>query len=119
LIVVTGEFGRTPKISYSPSTGGGIASGPQGTVQPGRDHWPGVTSILFAGGGIPGGQIIGATDSRGEAVKDRTVSTGDFLATVYRHLGIDADRISVTNFAGRPIPILPYGGAAIAELTAE
>lgn len=119
MVIVSGEFGRTPRISYQPSTGEGIASSPTGTIQPGRDHWPGVTSILFAGGGVPGGQVIGASDARGEAVTDRAVSTGDFLATVYRHLGVDADRISVTNFAGRPIPILPYGGRAIAELTAR
>jgi hypothetical protein len=118
MVIVTGEFGRTPKISYQPSTGDGIGSAAAGTVQPGRDHWPGVTSILFAGGGIRGGQVIGASDSRGEAVKDRTVGTGDFLATVYRHLGVDADRVSVTNFSGRPVPILPYGGRAIPELTA-
>ncbi|MBS0260327.1 MAG: DUF1501 domain-containing protein [Planctomycetes bacterium] len=117
LIVVTGEFGRTPKINYQPSTGGGIGSGATGTVQPGRDHWPSATSLLFAGGGIPGGQVIGATDPRGEQVVDRRVTTGDFLATLYRHLGIDAERISVTNFAGRPVPILPYGGRAIPELT--
>jgi uncharacterized protein (DUF1501 family) len=118
LVVVTGEFGRTPKINYQPSTGGGIASGEVGTVQPGRDHWPSATSILFAGGGIRGGQVIGATDARGEQVIDRRVTTGDFLATLYRHLGIDAEQISVTNFAGRPVPILPYGGKAIPELTA-
>src|SRR6185312_1488622 len=97
-VIVTGEFGRTPKINYQPSTGGGIGSAAAGTVQPGRDHWPGVTSILFA----RGGQVIGASDARGEAVKDRQVSTGDFLATVYRHLGVDAERVSVTNFSGRP-----------------
>jgi Protein of unknown function (DUF1501) len=116
LIVVTGEFGRTPKINYQASTGGGIGSGPTGTMQPGRDHWPSATSILFAGGGVRGGQVIGATDSRGEQVTDRRVGTGDFLATLYRHLGIDAERFSVTNFAGRPVPILPYGGRPIPEL---
>jgi hypothetical protein len=118
MVIVTGEFGRTPRISYVASTGEGIASAPAGTVQPGRDHWPGVTSILFAGGGVRGGRVVGATDSRGEAVKDRQVGTGDFLATVYRHLGIDAERISVTNFSGRPVPILPYGGQPISELSA-
>ncbi len=116
MVIVTGEFGRTPKISYQASTGAGIASGPEGTMQPGRDHWPGVTSILFAGGGIRGGQVIGRTDVRGEAVIDRRVGTGDFLATVYRHLGIDADNIAVTNFSGRPVPILPFGGQPITEL---
>lgn len=117
LVIVTGEFGRTPKINYQPSTGGGVGSAPEGTIQPGRDHWPGATSLLFAGGGIPGGQVIGATDARGEAVTDRRVSAGDFLATVYRHLGIDAERVSITNFSGRPVPILPEGGRPITELS--
>ena len=117
MVIVTGEFGRTPKINYQASTGEGKGSMPEGIMQPGRDHWPGVTSLLFAGGGIPGGQIIGASDSRGEIVKDRQVGTGDFLATIYRHLGIDAEHIALTNFSGRPIPILPQGGTPIAELT--
>lgn len=118
LVVVTGEFGRTPRINYQASTGGGIGSGATGTVQPGRDHWPSATSILFAGGGIPGGRILGATDARGEQVKDRRVSTGDFLATLYHHLAIDTEHTSITNFSGRPVPILPHGGQAIPELTA-
>ncbi|MFN0195121.1 MAG: DUF1501 domain-containing protein [Planctomycetaceae bacterium] len=109
LVVVTGEFGRTPRISYSPSTGEGIASAPTGTVQPGRDHWPSATSILFAGGGIASGQIVGATDRRGEGPVDQKVTRGDFLATLYRHLGIDAERIEFRNFSGRPIPILQEG----------
>jgi len=108
LVVVTGEFGRTPRISYHDNNG-----------RPGRDHWPDATSILFAGGGIPGGQVIGATDIRGEQVVDRRVTTGDFLATIYRHLGIDAEGIAIINHAGRPIPILPYGGRPIPELTAH
>lgn len=109
LLIVSGEFGRTPKISYAASTGAGAASGAAGVVQPGRDHWPGVTSILFSGGGIAAGQVIGATDARGEQVIDRRVSVGDFLATVYRHLGIDAERVAINNLAGRPVPILSEG----------
>lgn len=109
LLIVSGEFGRTPKISYAASTGAGAASGAAGVVQPGRDHWPGATSILFSGGSVSPGQIIGATDARGEQVIDRRVSVGDFLATVYRHLGIDAQRVAIDNFAGRPVPILQEG----------
>lgn len=116
LVVVTGEFGRTPKISYQPSTGAGAASAAEGVVQPGRDHWPSATSLLFSGGGITPGQVIGGTDRRGEQVIERRVSTGDFLATLYRHLGIDAERVAVNNFAGRPIPVLSYGGTPIPEL---
>jgi hypothetical protein len=111
LLVVTGEFGRTPRISYVASSGGGVASAPAGTVQPGRDHWPRANSMLFAGGGITTGQVIGATDRHGEDPIERRVGPGDFLATVYRHLGIDYKRIAIENFAGRPIPIVSEGDA--------
>ena len=119
MVVVTGEFGRTPRISYVASSGGGVASGEAGTVQPGRDHWPRANSMLFAGGGIRTGQIIGATDSRGEDPVDRRVGPADFLATLYRHLGIDYEHVAIQNLAGRPIPIVPSGGHAISELTAR
>ena len=115
LLIVTGEFGRTPKISYVASSGEGAASAPAGTVQPGRDHWPNATSLLFSGGAIAEGQVIGGTDSRGEYVVQRRVGVQDFLATVYRHLGVAAESISFTSFAGRPIPILA-DGKPIAEL---
>jgi uncharacterized protein (DUF1501 family) len=109
LVIVTGEFGRTPRISYVASSGGGVASGPAGTVQPGRDHWPRANTMLFAGGGIRTGQVIGATDARGEDPVERRVGPGDFLATIYHHLGIAYDRVAIPNFAGRPIPILSHG----------
>lgn len=115
LVIVAGEFGRTPRISYVASSGGGVASAPAGTVQPGRDHWPRANSMLFAGGGIRTGQVIGATDPRGEDPVDRRVGTGDFLATIYNHLGIDFERLAIENFAGRPVPIL-NSGAPIPEL---
>ena len=109
MVVVTGEFGRTPKINYQKSTGKGIASGATGTVQPGRDHWPRATSILFAGGGMKTGQVIGATDVRGSDVTQRRVGRGDFLATIYNHLGVDYENLAIPNFAGRPIPIVQEG----------
>src|SRR3989454_3964893 len=115
LVVVTGEFGRTPRISYVASSGGGVASGPAGTVQPGRDHWPRANSMLFAGGGIRTGQVIGATDCRGEDPVERLVGPEDFLATIYHHLGIDFEHIAIPNFAGRPVPIVNHG-KPIAEL---
>ncbi len=71
MVVVTGEFGRTPKIEYQPSTGEGNASAPAGSTQPGRDHWPRAFSNIWAGGGIRTGQCIGATDKRGEDVIER------------------------------------------------
>ena len=115
LVVVTGEFGRTPRISHVASSGGGVASGEKGTVQPGRDHWPRANTMLFAGGGIETGQIIGKTDSRGEDPVERRVGPGDFLATLYHHLGIDARAVALPDFAGRPVPIL-NSGTPIAEL---
>jgi hypothetical protein len=95
LVVVTGEFGRTPKISQVASSGGGVASAAAGVVQPGRDHWHHAGSMLFAGGGIRGGQVIGATDKRGEFVTQRKVGPHDFLATIYQHLGIDSSTVTV------------------------
>jgi hypothetical protein len=109
LVVVAGEFGRTPRISYVASSGAGEASGSAGTIQPGRDHWPRANSMLFAGGGIQTGQIIGATDPRGEEPVDRLVGPGDFLATIYRHLGIDFAHTTLVTREGRPTPILSDG----------
>ncbi len=117
LVVVTGEFGRTPRISYVASSGGGVASGAAGTVQPGRDHWPAANSMLWAGGGISAGRVLGATDRRGEYVVDRRVGPHDFLATIYHHLGIDYDRVALPDGTGRPVPII-RDGKAIPELTA-
>jgi uncharacterized protein (DUF1501 family) len=115
LVVVAGEFGRTPRISYVASSGAGEASGPAGTIQPGRDHWPHANSMIFAGGGIRTGQVIGATDARGEEPVERLVGPGDFLATIYRHLGIDYERTTLVTREGRPTPILSHG-KPIAEL---
>jgi hypothetical protein len=117
MVIVTGEFGRTPRISHVASSGGGVASAEAGVIQPGRDHWPNANSMLFAGGGIQTGQVIGATDRRGENPVERRVGVDDFLATVYRHLGIDYEHVAIPNFAGRPIPII-NSGRAIPELGA-
>ena len=115
LVVVTGEFGRTPRISHVASSGGGVASGAEGTVQPCRDHWPRANSMLWAGGGIRTGRVIGATDKLGEDVMDRRVGPPDFLATIYRHLGIDYETTTVPDQTGRPVPIV-HNGRAIPEL---
>ena len=115
LVVVTGEFGRTPRISYVASSGGGVASGAKGTVQPGRDHWPRANSMLFAGGGIATGQVIGATDRLGEDPVEHRVGPGDFLATIYHHLGIEYNTLAFTSFAGRSVP-LPLRGEPIRQL---
>jgi uncharacterized protein (DUF1501 family) len=109
LVVVSGEFGRTPRIEHTASSGGGVASAPAGVTQPGRDHWPRAFSQLWAGGGIETGKILGATDRRGEDVTERLITPGDFLATLYRHLGIDFEKVAIPNFAGRPVPIVAEG----------
>tara|TARA_R110002049_G_scaffold50370_1_gene142925 strand:- start:5520 stop:6827 length:1308 start_codon:yes stop_codon:yes gene_type:complete len=115
LVVVTGEFGRTPKINYQPSTGAGNASAAAGTQQPGRNHWPRAFSNLWAGGGIETGRYIGATDKRGEDVIEGHCGPGDFLATIYHHLGIDSSNVFIKDFNGRPTPIVD-DGKPIAEL---
>ena len=115
LVVVTGEFGRTPKISFDRSTGAHPASGAAGTLQPGRDHWPRAFSNLWAGGGIRTGGVIGASDKRGEDVAERACGPGDFLATIYHHLGIDWENTTLNDLTGRPTHIV-NGGRPIAEL---
>jgi uncharacterized protein (DUF1501 family) len=116
LVVVTGEFGRTPKIEFSPSTGAGDGSAPSGTTQPGRDHWPRAFSNIWAGGGIQTGGVIGATDKRGEDVVERACTPDDFLATIYQHLGIDSGSETINDLNGRPTRIV-QNGRAIPELT--
>jgi hypothetical protein len=118
LLIVTGEFGRTPRISHVASSGGGVASGAEGTVQPGRDHWPQANSMLWAGGGIQTGRVIGATDRFGEYVVDRRVGPQDFLATIYQHLGIDYETVALPDQTGRPIHIV-QNGKVIPELVAS
>jgi uncharacterized protein (DUF1501 family) len=95
MIVVLGEFGRTPRLSHNA----------QGT---GRDHWPNAMSVLVSGGGLRMGQVVGATNSRGEFPAQRPWTPQDILATVYRHLGIDT-RHAFLDHTGRPIPVLSEG----------
>ena len=85
LVVVLGEFGRTPQINKDA----------------GRDHWSNAMSVLFAGCDTPGGQVIGATDARGYAAIERILSPENFASTVYRKLGIDPGKIYYTPL-GRP-----------------
>jgi hypothetical protein len=92
LVMTYGEFGRTPRIN----------------PQAGRDHWPGAMSVLFAGGGLRMGQVIGSTDRRAEYPKTQAVGPQDVLATMYRVLGIDY-RYAFHDAAQRPIPILNEG----------
>ena len=107
MLVVTGEFGRTPRISVRKGTKTKVD-------QPGRDHWPRAMSMLVSGGGMRTGQVIGATNSKGEEPVERPLSPNDLWATVYRHLGIDYN-LAFPDHAGRPMPILP-SGSPIQEL---
>ena len=99
LVVAAGEFGRTPKVNM------GRAARP---IAPGRDHWADAMSILVSGGSMQMGQVIGSTNARGEHPVDRPLDPNDFLATVYRFLGINPDH-NLLDQRGRPIPILPHG----------
>ena len=101
LLVVTGEFGRTPRINYAKGTANGI-------MQPGRDHWPSAMSMIVSGGGMRTGQVIGATNAKGEHPVERTMTPNDLWASVLRHLGINADH-TFDDLSGRPMPILPFG----------
>jgi uncharacterized protein (DUF1501 family) len=100
VIVVWGEFGRTPKINKNAG---------------GRDHWPKVGMAMLAGGGIRGGQVIGATDRWAAEAVDRPVDYQDVFATIYRCLGIDPQATTLIDASGRPHHLLDRG-TAIAEL---
>ena len=90
LVVALGEFGRTPAISTL-----------QGQKGAGRDHWANAMSVLIAGGGTPGGVIVGATDRKGYTASDRVLSPENFVSTIYSKLGIDPNKIVYTP-QGRP-----------------
>lgn len=104
LVVVMGEFGRTPRIRTGP---------PDNSI--GRDHWPDAYSALISGGGLRMGQVVGATNARGEYVAEAPVTPNDVLATIYRHLGIDWHH-AFHDATGRPIPVL-HEGRPIRQLT--
>jgi hypothetical protein len=101
MVVVTGEFGRTPRITNQIGTQTGV-------MQPGRDHWPGAMSVLVFGGGMRTGQVVGATSTKGEYPVDRPLTPNDLWASVFRHLGIDYNH-AFPDLHGRPMPILPFG----------
>jgi hypothetical protein len=104
LVIWMGEFGRTPRINNR-------------GAQPGRDHYPRAWSSVMIGGGIRGGRVIGRTDGEGATVVERSVSTLDFMATVCRVLGIDANKMNTTS-TGRPVRIVDRGSNYIRELFA-
>ena len=90
LVVALGEFGRTPKISTL-----------SGEDKPGRDHWANAMSVLMAGGGTPGGTVVGATDRKGFSAVDRVLSPENFVSTIYHKLGVDPGKVVYTP-QGRP-----------------
>jgi len=90
MVIALGEFGRTPKISKL-----------AGESKPGRDHWANAMSILFAGGGTSGGQVVGATDRQGHSAIERVLSPENFVSTVYLKMGINPDSVYTTP-SGRP-----------------
>ncbi len=98
-VMMMGEFGRTPVINE----------------KAGRHHWTNIMSMITAGGGMPTGQVIGSSDSRGGTIKSGAVRPQDLAATTFRHLGIDLNAHWVDQ-SGRPIPIVTEGGRPIPEL---
>jgi uncharacterized protein (DUF1501 family) len=99
LVAVLTDFGRTPKINAGA----------------GRDHWPGVFSVLFAGAGVPGGRVVGASDKVGAAPAERPVRPKDIAATLYHVLGINPFQ-EYQDRQGRTFKVLDEG-EVIPELT--
>jgi hypothetical protein len=98
LVVMMGEMGRTPGIN----------------PQAGRDHWSMAQSVIFSGGGVKQGRVIGATDKKASAPVGDPVSVEDILKTVLGQMGVDTSKVYYTPL-GRPAPIVD-GGKGIAEL---
>lgn len=99
LVVVMGEFGRTPKIN----------------ARGGRDHWPNVFSAALAGGGVQGGRIIGSSDATGEYPHENPVTPSDLAATIYTLLGVDPAQ-SLRTRDGRPVRLTPETARVIKPL---
>ena len=99
-VVVWGEFGRTPTINKDG----------------GRDHWPRVSFGLLSGGSMKTGQVIGATDRLGGEATERPVQFGDVFATLYHTLGIDINKVTVTDLTGRPQHLVDAGCQALREV---
>jgi hypothetical protein len=100
LVVLCGEFSRTPKMNDG---GNGGAPGSMGT--PGRDHWGNAMFCLLGGGGVKGGQIVGSTDRLGTRPHTRAVAPANVHATIYTVLGIDP-KLQLLDPSGRPVQVL-------------
>jgi hypothetical protein len=103
MVLLCGEFGRTPKMND-----GGNGGPPLSQGTPGRDHWGNALSVLIAGAGVKGGRLIGSTDARAERPKDRPLTPGDLHATVFHVLGVEKS-IAFNDFRGRPTHIIEQG----------
>ena len=110
LVVLCGEFGRTPKMND-----GGNGGPPQSKGTPGRDHWGNAMFCLMGGGGVMGGQVVGSTNRLGQHPHTRAVTPSNIHATIYQCLGIDPHMPIYDN--GRPIPVA-HGGQPIHEILA-
>jgi hypothetical protein len=100
LVVLCGEFGRTPKMND-----GGNGGPPMSKGTPGRDHWGNAMFCLLGGGGVRGGQIVGSTDRLGQRPHTRAVTPSNIHATIYHVLGIDP-RLQLLDPSGRPTNVL-------------
>ena len=109
LVMVMGEFSRTPRMND-----GGNGGPPLSKGTPGRDHWGNALSVLMGGGGIKGGQVVGSTNRLGEVPQEHPLRPGDIHHTVFHVLGVDP-RISFEDHSGRPIVAIDHG-AVIKEL---
>ncbi len=109
LVVVCGEFSRTPRMNN-----GGNGGAPMSMGTPGRDHWGNAMFCVLGGGGVKGGQIVGATDRLGESPKERPLTPNDIHQTIYHVLGVDPTT-SFLDHSGRPLPVVD-GGEPIREL---
>jgi hypothetical protein len=109
LVMLCGEFSRTPRMND-----GGNGGAPMSMGTPGRDHWGNAMFCLLGGGGVQGGRIVGSTNSRGEVPKDMPLKPADIHHTMFHLLGVDRS-IQFLNHAGRPIPALEPG-RVIADL---
>jgi hypothetical protein len=97
LVVLCGEFSRTPRMNN------GLGQG-----KPGRDHWGNAVFCLLGGGGVKGGRVVGSTDRLGTAPKERPCTPQDLHATIYHVLGIDP-RVTFLDRTGRPVPAVDDG----------
>jgi uncharacterized protein (DUF1501 family) len=103
LVMICGEFSRTPRMND-----GGNGGAPMSMGTPGRDHWGNAMFSILAGGGLRNGQVVGSTDRLGERPQSRPLTPGDLHATIYQVLGVDP-HTAFADHAGRPTPAVAEG----------